>query len=281
MTHPQKASKARKRWTADDDRFLRENPAMPLGEQALALGCTESAVKNRLALLGVRRPSRSEWTPAMDALLVARYANELSAVLGQEIGMPAHRVCGRARALGLKKSPEFLASEASGRMRAGNISEAARKTQFKKGQVPANKGLRRPGYAPGRMADTQFKKGATALAGNCRYDPIGTIKVKDGQLRVKVTDDAPYPAARWKPYAHLVWEAAHGPIPKGHVVRLKDGRRALVREEIVLDRLECVTRAENMRKNSYWRKYPHEVGELIQLKGALTRQINKRTRNAT
>ena len=34
-----------------------------------------------------------------------------------------------------------------------------RKYEFKPGNVPANKGLRRPGFAPGRMAKTQFKKG--------------------------------------------------------------------------------------------------------------------------
>ncbi|MDR1076968.1 MAG: HNH endonuclease [Xanthomonadaceae bacterium] len=130
------------------------------------------------------------------------------------------------------------------------------------------------------MAETQFKKGQTAGAGNRRYDPLGTIKVKDGELRIKFTDDAPYPAARWKPVARVVWEAAHGPIPPGHVVRFKDGKKTLALEEITLDRLECVTKAENMRKNSYWRNYPREVGELIQLKGRLTRQINKRTRSA-
>lgn len=272
----------RKRWSPADDAFLRGNAAMPLDELAQALGCTASAVKNRIHNLGVKRPSRCRWTPAMDAVLIARYANERSADLEQELGLPPNTAGGRARALGLKKSAEFLASERSGRMQPGQISEAARRSQFKKGIVPANKGLRRPGYAPGRMAETQFKRGEMAGAAQNNYVPIGTLRVRDGLLCRKMTDDpALYPAARWKPVSRLVWEAAHGPVPAGHVVRFKDGQKTLVLEEITLDRLECVTKAEAMRKNSYWRNYPHEVGELIQLKGRLTHRINKRMRSGT
>lgn len=218
----------------------------------------------------------------MDAVLVARYANERSADLETELGVPPGTAYSRARALGVKKSPEFLSSEASGRMQPGQISEAARKSQFKKGAVPANKGTRRPGYAPGRMAESQFKKGQMAGAAQHNYVPVGSIRIKDGVLCRKMTDDPSlYPAARWTPITRLVWESAHGPIPAGMVVRFKDGRKTVVLEEITLDRLECITKAENMRKNTFWRRYPREVGELIQLKGRLTRQINKRMRSAT
>lgn len=272
----------RKQWTHADDRVLRDNPTMPLAELARALGCTKSAAKNRIHQLGVKRPGRCRWTPAMDAVLVARYANERSADLEQELGVPSGAAYGRARALCLKKSPEFLSSDASGRMQPGQISEAARKSQFKKGTVPANKGTRRPGYAPGRMAETMFKKGQMAGAAQHNYVPIGSLRVRDGLLCRKMTDDQSlYPAARWTPVARLVWEAAHGPIPAGMVVSFKEGRKTVVLEEITIDRLECLTRAENMRKNSFWRRYPREVGELIQLKGQLTRRINKRMRSAT
>lgn len=271
---------ARKQWKTVDDRFLRDNSGRPLAELAHVLGCSISAIKNRIHLLGLKRPSRCRWTPALDAVLIARYADERSADLEQELGLPPRTVYGRARALGLKKSAEFLASEASGRIQPGQISEAARKSQFKKGSIPANKGLRRPGYAPGRMAETMFKEGQTAGGANRQYDPIGTVKVKDGELRIKFTDDAPYPAARWKSVSRMVWEAAHGTIPKGHVVRFKAGKKTLVIDEITLDRLECVSKAEHMCKNSWRRNYPREVGELIQLKGRLTRQINKRMRSA-
>jgi len=35
-----------------------------------------------------------------------------------------------------------------------------------------------------------------------------------------------------------------------------------------------------MRRNSYHTRYPKEVAQLIQLKGALNRKINRRSRQA-
>lgn len=48
-------------------------------------------------------------------------------------------------------------------------------------------------------------------------------------------------------------------------------RRARV--EITIDRLECITRAENLRRNGVWRD--PELGKLYQLKGAIARQVNR------
>jgi len=73
-----------------------------------------------------------------------------------------------------------------------------------------------------------------------------------------------------------MWEAQNGPVPRGHIVVFKDGNR----ENLVLDNFELVTRQELMRRNSYHTRYPREIGLVIQLKGALQRQINKRERDA-
>ncbi len=269
-------------WTAGEDDFIRRNPGMPFGDLVRKLGRSASSVKNRIHFLGVQRTTFRRWTAAEDARLAARYPNERNADIAPEFDCKPEEVFRRARRLGLKKSPAFLASEASGRMRPGQISEAARKSQFKKGSVPANKGLRRPGYAPGRMAETMFRKGHMAGAARHNYVPIGTLTVKDGVLWRKTTDDPNlYPARRWTPVARLVWEAAHGPIPPGYVVRFKDGMKTTVADEITPDRLECISKSEHGARNVFWNKYPREVAELIQLKGRLTRQINKRTRSAT
>lgn len=148
--------------------------------------------------------------------------------------------------------------------------------RFQPGQPPANKGLRRPGWAPGRMASTQFKKGQMAGAAQRNYQPIGTERIsKDGYLERKVTDDHPVPARRWVGVHRLVWEAANGPIPPGHAVAFREGKRTAVAEEITVDRLELVSRVELMRRNSYHNNYPKEVAQLIQLKGALNRKINR------
>src|SRR5574337_2009025 len=137
----------------------------------------------------------------------------------------------------------------------------------------------RPGWAPGRMATTQFKKGRPAQEAR-NYVPIGTEKY-DSKRKVtvrKITDDpAIFPAMRWRPVHVLVWETANGPIPKGHIVVFKKGLKTLVSADITVDRLDLVTLAENMRRNSY-RNYPQPIPQLIQLRGALNRKINKRER---
>jgi hypothetical protein len=52
--------------------------------------------------------------------------------------------------------------------------------------------------------------------------------------------------------------------------------RTTVLEDITADKVECISRSENMRRNSYHR-YGQEIARLVQLRGALTRQINKRS----
>ena len=78
----------------------------------------------------------------------------------------------------------------------------------------------------------------------------------------------------------LVWQAAHGPVPKGHIVVFKPGRRSAELSRIILDAVECISRAEHARRNHPRSKSP-ELGRLVQLRGAITRQINKRSRDNT
>ena len=107
------------------------------------------------------------------------------------------------------------------------------------------------------------------------YVPIGTLRVtQDGILERKVTDDPTIQTQRrWVPIHRLVWQTAHGPIPPGHIVVYRKGMKTMVEEEITIDRLECITMAENMRRNNVYRD--PELGKLYQLKGAITRQVNR------
>ena len=109
------------------------------------------------------------------------------------------------------------------------------------------------------------------------YQPIGTLRVcaKDGYLQRKVSDDTSInPAQRWEFVHRSVWVAANGPIPPGHIVVFKRGMVTAVLEDITTERLECITRAENMRRNSYHTRHP-EMVKLYQLKGAINRQTNR------
>ncbi|MNR62573.1 hypothetical protein D3C85_1846370 [compost metagenome] len=50
--------------------------------------------------------------------------------------------------------------------------------------------------------------------------------------------------------------------------------RTNVLEEITADRLECITRGENAERNHPRARSP-ELAKLVQLKGAITRQVNR------
>jgi hypothetical protein len=219
--------------------------------------------------------TRRYWTPDELAQLRAMYADHPTREIAELLNRSERSIYMQAAELRLTKSAEYLASPAACRLRRGdNIGFASR---FKKGVVPANKGLRRPGWASGRMRETQFKKGRPAHEAR-NYAPIGSLRLsKEGYLERKVTDDpALIPKRRWVSVHRLVWEAANGSIPPGHAVVFKAGRRSVDPERITLDCLELVSRIELMRRNSYHNRYPKEICLAIQLRGALIRKINRR-----
>lgn len=213
---------------------------------------------------------KARWTPAMDAEIVRRYPHEPAVAIASDMGLSLGQVYNRAWALGIRKTPETIARIS--RERAANPNHASRAYRFKKGQVPANKGLRRPGWAPGNMAATQFKKGQmphnTHEIGSHRLDPSGI-------LQRKISNAKGSNSKRWRGVHELVWVAANGPVPARHIVVFKKGMRTNVLEEITLDRVECISLAENMRRNTF-HNYGPEVAQVVQLRGAITRQINKR-----
>jgi hypothetical protein len=109
--------------------------------------------------------------------------------------------------------------------------------------------------------------------------PVGTVRIdeRDGYVVRKVSDTRNR-SADWRPLHQLVWEAHNGPIPAQMIVVFRPGQKTTEPDAITVDRLECITRAENMRRNAYQRFGP-EVTKLTQLRGAITRQINKRARH--
>lgn len=124
------------------------------------------------------------------------------------------------------------------------------------------------------MKETQFKKGTLNGRAKLIAKPIGTERIsKDGYLERKINNDLPF-QRRWRAVHLLVWETKHGKLPAGHCIIFKDGDKRNLR----LSNLKMITRAENCRRNSY-HNYPKDIAHLVQLRGAVTRQINKRTRH--
>jgi len=215
---------------------------------------------------------RHRWTPAEIEQIVRRYPDEPGRAIAADLGVPVNGVHAKAKKLGLRKSKAFLESNFSGRLQPG--SQIGINGRFKPGSVPPNKGTRRPGWGPGRMRETQFKKGHLSGRAAQVIKPIGAERLtKDGILQRKVNNDLPF-MRRWKAVHAIVWEAAHGPIPHGHIVLFKDRDRT----NRALENLELITWRENMLRNTV-HNLPKPLPQLVQLRGALNRKINRATRH--
>lgn len=208
------------------------------------------------------------WVPWEGQLLREFYPHCPTEMLARHLGRSARAVYWRATRLGLRKSPEYLASDMAGRF----DGIRGRPTRFPPGHVPANKGLRRPGWAPGRMAETQFRKGARCGKAALNYMPVGSTRLIDGYQYTKLSE-VPCVAytVNWKPTHVLLWQKHRGSVPKGHCLVFRDGNRA----NITLANLECISRKENMRRNSI-HNLPPPLAEVAHLRGVLTRVINHR-----
>jgi len=120
--------------------------------------------------------------------------------------------------------------------------------QFHSGHTPFNKGKKGISY-PG-MEPTQFKKGSKPW----NYKPVGTERINtDGYAEVKIADPN-----KWRAKHVLIWEAAHGPVPKGNTLIFADGNK----RHVELSNLLLVTRGQLARLNQ---------NHLIQEDGDLTR----------
>lgn len=87
---------------------------------------------------------------------------------------------------------------------------------FQKGQKPRN-GAKKGEWFAG-CEKGWFKKGEKPP----NYTPVGTEKIRpsNGYVWVKIAEPK-----KWRMKQLVVWEAAHGPIPKGMMIYFRDGDR--------------------------------------------------------
>jgi hypothetical protein len=154
-----------------------------------------------------------------------------------------------------------------------------RASRFKRGHATWNAGMK--GWkAGGRSAETRFKPGQLNGRAAQLVEPVGAYRLDPSGILQRKVGTKPGPNhLRWRSVHELVWIEHNGPVPRGHVVVFRPGQRTNVLEQITLDRLECITRAELMRRNSYHNRYPQPVRQIIQLRGVLTRKINNRRKD--
>lgn len=213
---------------------------------------------------------RYEWHPEVVRLFALLYPVVPTARLADAIGVSVFVAYRKADTLGLKKTEAYLASEMSGRIMRGRSDPRMVATQFAKGHVPVNKGVK--GWqAGGRSKETQFKKGQKPHT----WNPIGHERITRDGIRERKISDTGVTRVDYQPVHRLVWLDSGRDIPPGYIVVFKDGDR----QNIKVENLECISKRENMIRNSYHTRYPKEICRAIQLKGALQRQINKLEKN--
>ncbi len=202
------------------------------------------------------------WTAEESAYLAARYPHDSTQSIADRLGRRLSQVYNRAHAHGLKKTAAYLSSEASGRI--NKQTDAQKLHRFKPGVTPWNKGI--AWDSGGRSAETRFKPGTVPP----NRQEVGALRINsDGQLDIKLA-----PGLRqWKALSHYVWFLETGEWPaKGMLLRFKNGDVHDPR----MDNLELLTRRENMLRNSVHTNYPPEIVKLVQLRGAIHRQIRSR-----
>lgn len=155
------------------------------------------------------------YTPAQIAFIAAnvkgRTFAELTEMFNREFGTSLRR--------------NQVASTAGNK----NLCNGLSGGQFKKGQVSWNKGRKGIHLSP----ETEFKKGQMPH----NNLPVGTETVRvDGYTWVKIAEPN-----NWKEKHRLLWEAAHGNVPPGHIVTFADGDT----QNLSLDNLILITRAQN------------------------------------
>lgn len=206
---------------------------------------------------------RKRWTKAEERLLRKKYPHMPTIDLMPLLpGRTLSTIYQHAIGLGLRKTQKYLDSPAAHRL----DGVKGMGTRFQKGHQSWNKGTH--WTAGGRSAETRFKKGNRSA----RWDPedyaVGALRIStDGELQIKFREGL----RAWIRLARFVWTTERGPIPKNGVIRALNGDE----DDCRIENLRLTTRKELMDENTY-HKYPKEITQLIQLRGALNRQINKR-----
>ncbi len=209
---------------------------------------------------------RRYWSEREIARLEQLYPDAPMARMVRAFRRPVNQIYAKAAALGLHRSERYLRGMLARVSR--RLQESGKAHRFPQGHVPANKGLRRPGWAPGRMRETQFKKGQFPANHDPEFYVLSALRVSsDGYLDMRVSFDQGM--LGWRGLHLVLWEDAHGPLPRGHCLRFKDGDSL----NVELENLELISRVENMRRNTIHR-YPPELRSAIRAVGKLKRTIH-------
>ena len=237
-------------WTEELREYLKANFAtVSTAKISEKFGVPESSVRTLAYRMGLKKSRK--WTKDMDARLVEMYADTDNRIIAETLGSTPQGVASRAAKLGVHKSKEFMLM-------------CAHKSCFKKGHIPANKGLKQTEFMSAEAIERtkvgRFKKGdMPSNLKNEGYERVNSY----GYVEVKQETGFAFKHI-------LLWEKEYGPVPEGHMVTFKDRDKS----NITLENLELITKEENMRRNSI-HNLPPEIVKTCQTIGRLKRKINQ------
>ena len=188
-------------------------------------------------------------------LLIEYYPHRSTKEVAFITGKSISQCYAKAFALQLHKTPEYLATEASGRLKKGNIG-----TQFPKGNVPWNKGKK--GLQIGGE-QTQFKKGDKPA----NHKPVASERIDDeGYTYIKIAEHT-----RWILKHRHIYEQHHGKLEPHMIVTFRDKNIS----NFDIENLEAITKVENMERNRIT-KYPKPIQDTIKTLNKLWQEIKSK-----
>ena len=193
-------------------------------------------------------------------IIKERYPFEPTKKIADDLNLTESQVYNRAFAMRIKKDPVYLRST---QFPPGYLGGKA--TQFKKGQIPPNKGQKMSKEVYEKVSATMFKKGSVPS----NTQPTGTInKRKDTNGKfysyIKVANQ------NWQLLNRYLWEQNFGKIPPGMIVTFKDNNE----DNFEISNLELISKKENMQRNTM-HQYPLEIKQILILKNKLIKKTTK------
>jgi hypothetical protein len=185
-------------------------------------------------------------------LLIEYYPNRSTKEVAFITGKSISQCYAKAFALQLHKTPEYLETEASGRLQKGNQA-----TQFYKGHEPWNKGMK--GLDIGGK-ESQFKKGHVPH----NHKSVASERIdEDGYTYIKIADPR-----KWVLKHRYIYEQEHGTLEPHMIVTFRDKNIS----NFEIENLEAITKVENMQRNTIT-KYPKPIRDTIKTLNKLWQEI--------
>lgn len=209
------------------------------------------------------RFSRRLWSVQEREIMVKMFPDNYTNDVCKMLNRSYRSVCSQAALMGLKKSESFRAMELT--KQGDRLRVVGIKNRYGIGMEPRNKGMPMSKELYEKCKATMFKKGIEPH--NTKYDGHERIS-KDGYIEIRVRK------GKYVAKHRHIWEQANGKVPKGYIVVFKYRNP----QNICLENLELISRAENMIRNTIHR-FPDALQSTIKLVNKLKRNIHAKEQN--